>query len=193
MESRFSDGIVKLLVSSAVFNPASLPSEEKLSEYGKEEIIVLAQFYGSEATVSHEGKDYTSPPLLDKDSFIGEWQVFKRALKQETESFMEKNKLTKMPTLSEVKAHMESTGAYTGIFPETFKLLNIILALPVGTASVERSFSYMKLIKTRIRNSITDQNLSRLMRIAIEGPELSAVNFDEVLEIFKQKNRRIVL
>ena len=47
----------------------------------------------------------------------------------------------------------------------------------------------MKLIKTRIRNSITDQNLGRLMRIAIEGPELSAVNFNEVL--FKQKNRRI--
>ena len=28
-----------------------------------------------------------------------------------------------------------------------------------------------------------------LMRIAIEGPDLSAVNFDEVLDIFKQKNR----
>ena len=26
-----------------------------------------------------------------------------------------------------------------------------------------------------------------LMRIAIEGPDLSAVNFDEVLDIFKQK------
>ena len=42
----------------------------------------------------------------------------------------------------------------------------------------------MKLIKTCIRNCITDQNLGRLMRIAIEGPEFSAVNFDEVLELF---------
>ena len=58
-----------------------------------------------------------------------------------------------------------------------------------GTASVERSFSYMKLIKTRIRN--TDQTLGRLMRIAIGGPELSAVNFDEILEIFKQKNEKL--
>ena len=31
------------------------------------------------------------------------------------------------------------------------------------------------------------------MRIAIEGPDLSAVNFDEVLDIFKQKNRQIRL
>ena len=29
--------------------------------------------------------------------------------------------------------------------------------------------------------------------IAIEGPDLSAVNFDEFLDIFKQKNRRIRL
>ena len=49
------------------------------------------------------------------------------------------------------------------------------------------SAMYMKLVKTRIRCSITDQSLGRLMRIAIEGPELSVVNFDEVLEIFKQK------
>ena len=92
---------------------------------------------------------------------------------------METNKLTKMPTSSAVTVHMESTGAYTGIFPETFKLLNIILVLPVGTASVERSVSYIMLIKTRIRNSITDQNLGRHMRIAFEGPELSAVNFNK--------------
>ena len=47
-------------------------------------------------------------PLLDKDNFIGEWQVFKRALKQETKLFMETNKLTKIPTLSAVKVHMEA-------------------------------------------------------------------------------------
>ncbi len=46
----------------------------------------------------------------------------------------------------------------------------------------------MKLIKSQLRNSITDHNLSRLMRIAIDGPELLAVNFDEVLEIFQTQN-----
>ena len=50
-----------------------------------------------------------------------------------------------------------------------------------------------KLIKTRLRNRLSDVNLARLMRIAIEGPELTSVNFDEVLEIFKEKNRRIQL
>ena len=58
----------------------------------------------------------------------------------------------------------------------------------VGTATVHRSFSQMKL-KTRLRNQLADENLVYLMRIAIEGPDLSAVNFDEVLDILKQKNR----
>ena len=51
----------------------------------------------------------------------------------------------------------------------------------------------MKLIKTHVLNSITDQNLGWLMRIAIEGPELSAVYFNEVLDISNQKYRRILL
>ena len=68
-----------------------------------------------------------------------------------------------------------------------FKLLNIILVLPVGTASVERFFSHIKQIKTRLLND------ANLMRIAIEGPELSSVNFDEVLEVFQEKNRQILL
>ena len=82
---------------------------------------------------------------------------------------------------------------YKDLFPEMFKLLDILLTLPVGTASVERSFSQMKLVKTRLRNRITDDNLARLMHIAIEGPELTVVDFDKVLDIFKEKNCRITV
>ncbi len=61
-----------------------------------------------------------------------------------------------------------------------------LLALPVGTATVERSFSHMKMIKTRLRNRLSDENLTHLMRIAIEGPDLSEVNFNEILDIKKK-------
>ena len=57
----------------------------------------------------------------------------------------------------------------------------------------ERSFSQMKLIKTRLRNRISDSNLPRLMRIAIEGTELSQVNLNEVLHVFKEQKHRIVV
>ena len=109
--------IVKLLISSSIFNPALLPSEEEgFSHYVKEEIKALAQFYGSEATLSYDGETYTTHPLLDKDDLIREWQVFKRALKQETVLLVERKKITEVPPMWEVKVHMECTGAYTGYF-----------------------------------------------------------------------------
>ena len=43
-------------------------------------------------------------------------------------------------------------------------------------------------IKTRLRSRLTDVTLTKLMRIAIEGPEQSSVNFEEVF-----KNHRIQL
>ena len=58
------------------------------------------------------------------------------------------------------------------IFPEMFKLINIMLTLPVGTATVERSFSQMKMIKTRLLNSLNDTNLKRLMRTAMSRNEV---------------------
>ena len=58
-----------------------------------------------------------------------------------------------------------------------------MLTLPVGTATVERSFSQMKMIKTRLRNRLNGTNLKRLMRIAIEGPEMkTSMKFSTYLE-----------
>ena len=51
------------------------------------------------------------------------------------------------------------------------KLACCCLSLPISTASVERSFSQMKLIKTRLRNHLGEISLSHLMKIAIESPE----------------------
>lgn len=96
-------------------------------------------------------------------------------------------------TMQEVLQSMQATEVYQGIFPQTFNLVNILQAMPVGTATVERSFSQMKMVKTRLRNRLNDSNLSQLLRIAVEGPNLSNVPFEEILEVFKESNRRVEL
>ena len=53
------------------------------------------------------------------------------------------------------------------------------------------SFSHMKVIKSRLRNQLSDENLGRLLRIALEGPELELVDFNANIGHFKQSNRRI--
>ena len=47
---------------------------------------------------------------------------------QETKIVMEKDKLTSAPPLQRVKASMESSGVYNGIFPELFKFSTLFLS-----------------------------------------------------------------
>ena len=56
------------------------------------------------------------------------------------------------------------------MFPNLQKISSIGMTLLVSTASVERSFSQMKLFKTRLRNSLTEGRLIQLMRIATLNP-----------------------
>ena len=161
----------------------SFPTHEAaLPEFGNNELKVLLNFYGKEAQVEFGGKTYTSPPLVDSEAILSERRVFKRAFAKQKEALMKKNQLSKPPTLQEIKMEMEPCDGHADIFPEIITLLNILLVLPVGTASVERSFSQMKLVKTRQRSRINDRNLARLMRIATEGPEPVHVDFNEILD-----------
>ena len=50
--------------------------------------------------------------------------------------------------------------------PSLSMLAKICLTVPLGTVSVECSFSQMKMKKTRLRNCLGDTNLSHLMKIA---------------------------
>ena len=56
--------------------------------------------------------------------------------------------------------------------PEAAKLLQLILTIPATTASVERSFSALKRIKTYNRNRTEEDRLSSLATIAIEMERL---------------------
>ena len=71
-------------------------------------------------------------------------------------------------------------------------LVNICLSIPVGTASVDRSFSQMKLIKTRLRNWIGQSSLSYLVKICIETMEkLTDTDLEAIISIWNRKPRKI--
>ena len=69
--------------------------------------------------------------------------------------------------------------------------MNII---PASTASVERSFSYINLIKTPLRSRLTQRNLEALMRISMEGKDkLSDSDLDTLVHKFKNKKDRYMM
>ena len=153
----------------SIFSTSLLPAEASLPSYGSEQIKILAEFYGKEAEVEYALTTYTSPPSLDGDELLSEWKIFRRALLVEKNAIMERKEESVSPSMQEILDEINKSHTYGGIFPETWKLLNITMALPVGTATVERSFSQMKLIKTRLRSRPSDSNLEHLMKISIEG------------------------
>ena len=61
-------------------------------------------------------------------------------------------------------------------------------------SSVERSFSQMKLIKTRLRSCLRESSLSHLMKIAIESPDkLSDSDLEDIVDTWNRKSRRIAV
>ena len=76
------------------------------------------------------------------------------------------------------------------IFPLMHVLLTIYATLLVTTATVERTFSKLKLVKTKLHN-LCSERLSDLLLLAIEKD--IKINNSEVMSIFKEMAHRRVL
>lgn len=81
----------------------------------------------------------------------------------------------------------------TDIFPETIKILKIILTTPMTTAESERCFSTLKRVKTFLRNTMGNDRLNALAMMSINKNLVQDIDSfdDKVLEKFiSMKNRR---
>ena len=98
-------------------------------------------------------------------------------------------------SLQEVLSSLLSSSSIRASFPHLAKLATILIVLPVTTATVEQTFSSMKLIKTRLRSRMGENTLEHTMRICIEGPgRLSNEALEAVIDHYKHsKQRRIIL
>lgn len=120
---------------------------------------------------------------MPQDSAVTEWVCFRNyLLKHRTES------------CGNVLKSLLTTDVGDS-YPQLCQLAGIVLACPVGTAGVERSFSTMNRLCSRLRQRLTVEHLNDLLLIAQEGPE--KVTRDQLKEIvyvwFSQKPRRIQL
>lgn len=75
-------------------------------------------------------------------------------------------------------------------FPRLCKLLLLFLTIPVTVASVERSFSKLKIIKSYLRSSMAQERLDGLTLISIENKEITQALKDKVVNHFASVNAR---
>lgn len=79
-------------------------------------------------------------------------------------------------------------------FPNASIAYRILLTIPVTVASAERSFSKLKLLKSYLRSTMTQERLNSLAMIALESGLLEKINYEHIIEDFISKNtKRIML
>ena len=69
-------------------------------------------------------------------------------------------------------------------FPNLFKVIKIAMTISVSTAQCERTFSTLKLLKTYLRSTISEDRLSDLAVLAVEKEISTKINLDEVVTQF---------
>lgn len=82
----------------------------------------------------------------------------------EDENSKEKNNLSSISTIYDVFV----AGGLSEVFPTLNNALRIALTLPVSSASTERKFSKLKIVKNRLRTTMTQERLESLMMVYCE-------------------------
>ena len=156
---------VELLDAFSVFDPFQ-KDEDNTSR-----IQVLMQHYTK-----------IDPPYIEEDAVKAEWELFK-VLLSTTYASLPQYKVMKL---------LVANQTLGSLYPNLCKLAQICLILPVSTADCEQAFSTMKRVKTPLRNSLNTKILDALLRIPIEGPDMSDFDFELALNNWaKLRNRRI--
>ena len=76
------------------------------------------------------------------------------------------------------------------IFPLVYRLITLALILPVATASVERVFSAMNIIKTDLRNKINDEWLNDMMICYVEREIFAAIDDNKIMRRYQAMKKR---
>ncbi|PRQ18417.1 putative HAT dimerization domain-containing protein [Rosa chinensis] len=76
------------------------------------------------------------------------------------------------------------------MFPSVMVAYMILLTIPVTVASAERSFSKLKLLKSYLRTTMTQDRLNGLAILTIERNMLANVDYKKIIDDFASRNAK---
>jgi hypothetical protein len=165
-DSRFSETSSNLLIWSAALSP-----RDSFHDFHLENLMSLAKLYPS---------DFDYGELRDLRHHLCLYIADVRA----------DDRFSNIQGIGDLSKTMVDTRKHI-CYPLVYRLLNLVLVLPVATATVERCFSAMKLVKTYLRNRLNDDSLSDNVICYVEKEEMKKVTNDQVVDRFmKIRNRK---
>lgn len=79
---------------------------------------------------------------------------------------------------------------FEGCYPNTWNAYRVMLTVPISVASAERSFSKLKLIKSYLRSSMSEERLNGLAILSIERDMVGKLDYLSLMNDFAGKNAR---
>uniref|UniRef100_A0A7N0V9M2 HAT C-terminal dimerisation domain-containing protein n=1 Tax=Kalanchoe fedtschenkoi TaxID=63787 RepID=A0A7N0V9M2_KALFE len=167
LNNRFDEVNMELLICMACLNPTN-----SFAAFDQKKILRLAEFYP---------QDFTKVDLLEL-----EFQ-----LEMYIDDVRNDARFQQVKDLGGLSCMLVETSK-DKTFPYVYLLLKLVLILPVATTSVERVFSGMSFVKSRLRNSMSDQLLNDSLVTFIEKDIFLHVSDESVLRRFQNmKTRRV--
>jgi len=165
LSSRFSEATTDLLLGVACLNPS-----DSFSNFDKNKILRMAQLYPDDFD------DLAIETLAcELDTFIA--------------NVADDVRLSNISGLPELCRKLIQTKKHLS-FPYLHQLLKLALILPVSTATVERVFSAMKFIKTKLRNKMSDEFLNNTVVTYFEIDIFKSLSNDDIMLYFQNMRSR---
>ena len=165
MNHRFSETSTRLLLCTACLDP-----RDSFSSFDNDMLVELATMYSADFTAH------------DCCLLVDELDVYVDVMKRSPE-FIACDSLSGL-ALKLVQKRQHLT------FPLVYRLITLVLTLPVATAQVERVFSAMHIIKTDLRNKIGDDWLNNLMICYVEKEIFTKIDDKKIMLRFHSYNDR---
>ncbi|MCH83259.1 zinc finger MYM-type protein [Trifolium medium] len=161
LNSRFSEQATELLVLSAALNP-----NDAFKSYNVDEIYNLVEkFYPS---------DFSTQEMTQLEYELQHYEF----------DVLKDVNFQMLSTVGELCQKLVKSGK-SNSYPLIDRVLRLVLTLPVSTATTERAFSAMKIIKTRLRNKMEDDFLKDYMIVYIEDEIAEKFTSYEIVDEFK--------
>lgn len=112
----------------------------------------------------------------------------------ELEVIYSRQEFRSFSNMSEIFKYIKITNLMED-FPEVYKLLQILLTIPMTTADAERRFSTLKKIKTETRNRMSDSRQNAMTAISSFKCFFDNIDTqDKIIDMFaNHKNRKLDL
>ncbi|KAF8114630.1 LOW QUALITY PROTEIN: hypothetical protein N665_0035s0009 [Sinapis alba] len=149
---------------------ASLRPIDSFYQFDQPKLVRLSEFYP---------EDFSSMERISLEHQLGIY----------IDNISEDPRFANLEGLGDLARVMVETKKHLS-HPLVYRLLKLVLTLHVATATVERSFSAMKIVKTTLRNRMSDEFLNDCMICYIEKDHFDKVTNDLVIKRFQSMGER---